>query len=66
MIELVFVACFSVSNSCEERSMVFTDVTPMTCMIGAQPELAKWVEEHPNWKVSRWSCRYVDRSQKDI
>jgi hypothetical protein len=46
--------------------MVFTDVTPMTCMIGAQPELAKWVEEHPNWKVSRWSCRYVDRSQMDI
>jgi len=66
MIELIFIACLGGANSCEERSMMFTDVTPMTCMMGAQPELARWVAEHPNWRVSRWSCRYVDRSQRDI
>lgn len=65
--ELVFLACLGAgSDTCEERSLLFTDISPMTCVMGAQPELAKWVETHPNWTVSRWHCRYVDTSTHDI
>ena len=60
MIELLFVTCLNVSpTECRERSMLFTDITPMTCMVGAQPQLAQWVNEHPNWRVSHWKCRTV-------
>jgi hypothetical protein len=59
MIELVFVACLTAnSGHCEEKSMLFAEnLTPMACMMQAQPELAKWVNEHPKWQVSKWSCR---------
>lgn len=59
MIELFFVVCLSAnSTQCEERSLLFAeDMTPMACMMQAQPELAKWVNEHPKWTVSKWGCR---------
>ncbi len=64
MIELLFVTCLSVSpTECQERSMLFTDISPMTCMMGAQPELAKWVNEHPKWKVSQWKCQMARTSE---
>lgn len=60
MIELLFVACLSGSpENCRERSLVFTDIAPRACVIGAQPELAKWIGAHPNYVIRRWSCRAV-------
>ncbi|SFK00923.1 hypothetical protein [Celeribacter neptunius] len=65
MIELLFVACLSTSpDACEERSLLFTDITPMTCMMGAQPELAKWTEQHPAYTVSRWSCHMLRQGEQ--
>ena len=67
MIELLFVACLSSQpTACQERSLVFVDVTPAMCMQGAQPELAKWIGTHPNHTISRWKCRAVDLSARDI
>lgn len=58
MIELLFIACISGSpGTCEEKSLVYTDLASMTCMMGAQPQLAKWVETHPKWQIARWTCR---------
>lgn len=34
------------------------------CQMNAQPELAKLIGEHPNWKIERWKC--VDASKKKI
>ncbi len=66
MIELLFVACLSASPSdCEERSLLYTDMTPMACMMAAQPELAKWAETHPTWTIGRWKCRYVNTAASD-
>ena len=67
MIELLFVACLATSpEDCREHSLLYTDVTPMACMMGAQPELAKWAETHPRWTVGRWKCKYVNTAQKDV
>lgn len=61
MIELVFVVCLSAEPAtCERRSLQFADVTPTTCVLEAQPELARWVGEHPGWRVQRWTCRSMD------
>lgn len=67
MMELVFVACLlSAPDRCEERSLQYVDVpSVMTCVMGAQPQLAEWAEAHPNWRVARWKCRtpgYQERS----
>ncbi|MGH6815826.1 MAG: hypothetical protein ACREC6_08980 [Hyphomicrobiaceae bacterium] len=35
-------------------------ISPAQCMMLAQPHIAKWNEEHPEWRVIRWRCRAVD------
>lgn len=66
MIELLFVACLaSAPTECRERNLLFTDITPMTCMMGAQPQLAKWVAAHPNFTIQSWKCRTVSYTQMD-
>lgn len=66
MIELLFVACLAASpEECRERSMVFTDITPMACLMGAQPELAKWAATHPAYTIENWRCRAVSFAEVD-
>lgn len=66
MIELLFVACLAdAPDQCRERSLVFVDVTPMQCVVGAQPELARWVETHPNLRIRSWRCQYVSPTERD-
>ena len=69
MIELLFVVCFSgapgTAGTCEEKSLLFTDVTPMTCMMGAQPVLAKWIETHPGFAIRSWHCKSVRIFERD-
>lgn len=58
MVELAFTICSIVEGAkCQERSLVFSDLSIMTCMVGAQPQLAIWAESHPNWRIAKWSCR---------
>ena len=38
------------------------ELTPYQCMVRAQPEIAKAMEAHPNWRVVRWGCRTVKGS----
>ncbi len=67
MIELLFVACLSTApDRCQERSLLFTDISPMTCMMGAQPELAKWTETHPAFRVTGWKCQMVNPNEKEV
>lgn len=65
MVDLIFLACLlTAPEACEEKSMQFIDVTPMTCMMGAQPVLARWAVEHPQWQVTSWKCR--DASRREV
>ncbi|OYX43071.1 MAG: hypothetical protein B7Z02_10440 [Rhodobacterales bacterium 32-67-9] len=67
MIELLFVVCLGAAPAtCEERSLLFQDISPMTCLVGAQPALAEWVAGHPKWTISRWSCRTLRTGERDI
>jgi hypothetical protein len=66
MIELVFVVCLMTAPSeCEERSlMTLPEVGLMKCMAQAQPQLAIWTQEHPNFRVARWFCRHSDAREQ--
>ncbi|QDL93915.1 hypothetical protein FDP22_18725 (plasmid) [Paroceanicella profunda] len=61
MIELIFVACLQSSPSvCEQKAVQYVEpISPLACAMGAQPELAKWVESHPGWSISQWKCQSV-------
>ncbi|WP_188791130.1 hypothetical protein [Salipiger pallidus] len=67
MIELLFMACLSSApDQCQKRSLLYNDVTPMACMMGAQPELAKWTETHPRYLVTGWKCQTLRPGEKDV
>jgi hypothetical protein len=67
MIQLVFVVCMSAAPlNCEERSLLYQDVTPAACLAGAQPELAKWSERHPKWRISSWKCRALQPGERNL
>lgn len=66
MIELVFVACLLFEPSeCRERELIFYDVSLMACMMGAQPVLAKWAYDNPDWQVTRWMCRTLRSAETE-
>ena len=58
MIELLFVTCLSTDpQSCRDRSLLFSDLGMMACMVHGQTEIAKWIETHPRETVREWKCR---------
>jgi hypothetical protein len=65
MIELVFVVCLRATPlECEERSIAYLpEVSLMTCMMQAQPQLAQWSAQHPALQIARWSCVAADRRE---
>lgn len=66
MIELVFIACLASSeNDCQQQSLLYTDMSPTACMMAAQPELAKWVEAHPKFRIAKWRCETVNFAERD-
>lgn len=60
MIELVISACLvTVPWECKDFKETFIEefLTPMKCVMHAQPELAKWKEEHPGWEITKYRCQ---------
>lgn len=58
MIELLFVTCLAAApTECGEHRLILGDMTPAHCLWVAQPELARWMEAHPELRISRWRCR---------
>lgn len=58
VIELIFTACSIVQGAhCREVSLVYSDISLITCATQAQQPIADWMLTHPNWTVSRWQCR---------
>lgn len=67
MIELVIAACL-MTGECRETKLTFEaqDVSLMTCMIAGQGEIARWHNQHSDWKVKRWHCGVVRQSPQDF
>lgn len=59
MMELVLVVCLHAApDRCEERSIgLYPDMTAMACVVQGQPQIAGWIETHPEVRVTRWTCR---------
>jgi hypothetical protein len=76
MIELVLSVCslaMPEALRCQERHLTFvvedapfSEITPFQCMKFGLPEIAKYLEGHPNQQVERWKCRKVTRRQVPV
>ncbi len=64
LIDLILLACsLTDPTACHE---LFTSyVNPAgsleACTIRAQPYLAQWAGDHPNFRIARWRCAWPDR-----
>jgi hypothetical protein len=62
MLELAFTVCMLASpDRCEERSLLFVDISPLQCAIGAQAVLASWSLEHSQWHIVDSRCQPLVR-----
>jgi len=69
MLTLSIIGCVLYSaNDCRRYELTFVDehLTPMSCMMGSQPVIAKWAESHPGVYVKKWTCKWVNRNVADI
>lgn len=60
MLELIVSVCLIETPSrCKDVALTYNmeSLTMMQCVMGAQPEIAKWIEAHPKWQLKRWACR---------
>ena len=60
VIELLLAVCLSDNPAnCKDVHLTYSAeaLTPMQCAMQAQPEIAKWVREHPGWVTKRYTCR---------
>lgn len=67
MIELVIELCLQENPAkCREEAVTFSaeSVTPMQCLMGAQPVIAQHMEYRPRWVCKRWACQPAGRFAK--
>lgn len=60
MIEIAAAACMiSAPERCRDVRLVFEaeNVTAFACMMNGQTQLAQWTVSHPNWRITRFTCR---------
>ncbi len=65
-INLILTVCAVASPAnCEERNLVFSsNFSLRQCVVAAQPYIAQWVGEHPNWTAVKWRCEYPHAKEK--
>ena len=66
LIEIVLTVC-AVANptACEERRLQFSFNGSLTqCAMTAQPYIAQWIGEHPQWSVKGYHCEYPGTRRK--
>jgi hypothetical protein len=66
LIDLILLACSLTSpGACHEFHVLFQSAGSLqACTMHAQPYLAQWVGEHPNYRIARWHCAWPDHEEQ--
>jgi hypothetical protein len=67
MLELVVSVCLLDEPArCKDVNLTFAaeGMSHMQCVMGAQPEIAKWIDTHPKWALKRWTCQTAGQFAK--
>ena len=63
MIAIILSTCLiSDPGVCRDQEIPLdSEVSSVRCMMTAPPHVARWSQEHPEWRVVRWQCRAGSR-----
>jgi hypothetical protein len=66
LVDLILLACsLATPAACHEYHILFQSAGSLeACTMRAQPYLAQWVGEHPNFRVARWRCAWPEREDE--
>jgi hypothetical protein len=66
LVDLILLACsLTDMTSCHEYHILFQTAGSLeACTIRAEPYLAQWVGEHPNFRVTRWHCAWPEKEEQ--
>ncbi len=67
MLEVVVTFCLlgSPERGCREVSFVPGEaLTPYQCLAGTEFQMAKWLADHPKYRVSKWTCARAGEEAK--
>jgi hypothetical protein len=68
MIEIILTVC-AIANpaNCEDKYIQFAwDGSLNQCMMAAQPYIAQWIGNHPQWTARKWTCEYPGNEKRKI
>ena len=66
IVDLILAVCMiREPSTCREEHLYFESHGSLSrCMIEAVPTLAKWAADHPEWRIARFHCEWVDTSEE--
>jgi hypothetical protein len=65
-IQIVVMVCqVAQPDLCEEQHLEFAwQGTLQQCIFSAQPYIAQWIGDHPEWAVKNYHCEYPSARRK--
>lgn len=68
IIELVVTVCLIVApESCDDEHFpVYVNMPLATCAMQAMPTIARWADEHEDFLVKAWHCRYYADRERSV
>jgi hypothetical protein len=61
LVAIVFTVCaLAHPDQCHEQQLTFEWRGSLRqCVMAAQPYMAQWIGEHPQWSVKRYHCEFT-------
>lgn len=67
MITVIAIICsLADASSCREQVVTtsnFAEISMTSCLMGA-PQLAKWMADHPGYRLAGWRCEFGKRERR--
>jgi hypothetical protein len=65
-IEIVMLVCaVTDSTQCEDKHLQFAwQGSLKQCVMAAQPYMAQWIGEHPQWVIKTYHCEFPGKQDK--
>ncbi len=66
LVAIVFTVCVVAHPSqCQEQRLQYEwHGSLRACVENAQPYLAQWIGEHPNWSIKKFHCEFPNANDK--
>ncbi|MDH6234412.1 hypothetical protein M2281_005030 [Mesorhizobium soli] len=65
LVDLILTVCLTANPThCQDEHLYFESLGSLNqCIVLAQPQIAKWVGEHPTFTVVRWTCAFPKKEK---